>query len=192
MKILFNLFILVFLSFGSLKAQQSDTVSVADTLLRHSPAKATFFSMALPGLGQAYNKKYWKVPLAWAAIATPLYFALDQRSKFEDFKSAYAKRVDDNPESVDTKYINVYSNENLLSLIDFHRKNRDLLFVLTGVGYALNILDAAVDAHLFYFDVGDDLTADIRPTFQYAGPRLMVPSVTLSLKFTKKSRQYVY
>ncbi len=191
MRFFFTLFLFLLLANSSLKAQRSDTSLIADTLLTHSPAKATLFSAVVPGLGQAYNKKYWKVPLALAAIATPLYFALDQRSKFEDFKSAYAMRVDDDPESID-KYIDIYTNDNLLSLIDFHRKNRDLLFVLTGVGYALNILDAAVDAHLFYLDVGDDLTADIRPSFQYAGPRQMVPSITLNLKFTKKSRQHAY
>lgn len=183
---------LLFLFWGSSSAQFTDTLKIADSLQKHSPAKATLYSMALPGLGQAYNKKYWKIPLAWAAIATPLLFALDESSKFQDFKDAYAKRVDDDPMTVD-KYTGIYSDANLLSLIDDHRQNRDLLFVLTGVGYALNIIDAAVDAHLFYFDVGDELAGNIRPTFQYSSSQqLLVPSLTLSLKFAKKHQQHAY
>jgi len=184
---------ILFIFSTSVSAQQSDTIVLKDSIQQHSPTKATILSMALPGLGQAYNKKYWKIPLAWAAVAVPLYFALDERSKFEEFKSAYVKRVDDDPTTIDEKYTGVYRDSQLLSLIDFHRKNRDLMFVLTGVGYALNILDAAVDAHLFHFDVSDELAAHIRPSFQYNAPQqLMVPSLTLSLKFTKKPRQHAY
>ncbi len=192
MKYFFTISILLAFSFV-LPAQQTDTLMLKDSIRLHSPVKATLLSMALPGLGRAYNRKYWKIPLAIAAIATPLYFALDERSKFEDFKSAYVKRVDDDPLTIDEKYDGVYENSQLLSLIDIHRKNRDLLFVLTGVGYALNILDAAVDAHLFHFEVNDDLAGSIRPSFQYDAPQqLMVPSLTLSLKFAKKPHQHAY
>lgn len=170
-------------------SQEADTVIVKDTL-NHSPAKATFMSLALPGLGQAYNKKYWKIPLVYALIGTPLYFALEQRKQFNEFKEVYLARVDDDPNTVDTKYINVYSDENVLNLIDFHRENRDLLFVLTGVAYVMNVVDAAVDAHLFYFEVNDDLSAELRPNVQYAQfQRSFIPSMTLSLKFGKNHQR---
>lgn len=173
------------LSFG----QKADTTYTQDSL-RHSPSKATFMSLAVPGLGQVYNKKYWKVPLVYALIGTPLYFALEQRRQFNEFKEVYLARVDDDPNTVDTKYIDVYSDENVLSLIDFHRENRDLLFVLTGVAYIINVVDAAVDAHLFYFEVNDDLSAELRPNVQYAQfQRSFVPSMTLSLKFGKNNRR---
>lgn len=188
----FILLSFLLLSFGLLRAQVADTALIRDTLVEHSPGKATLLSAVVPGLGQAYNKKYWKIPLVYAAIGTSLYFALDQRKKFEDFKSAYAKRVDDDPLTVDTKY-KLYSNNDLLNAIDFHRKNRDLLFVLTGVAYALQIVDAAVDAHLYYFDVSDNLSASIRPNVQYNMPQqLMVPSLTFSLKFAKKPRRSAF
>ena len=184
-RILFTIgFVLVFCLSSSVKAQVADTI-IIDSLPKHSPAKATIMSLAVPGLGQAYNKKYWKIPVVYALIGTPLYFALKQRESFEDFKDAYITR---NVDMQVDKYDGVYTNQQLLSLIDYHRKNRDLFFVLTGVAYALNVVDAAVDAHLYYFDVSDDLAGNIRPTFQYSAfDRQPVPSLTLSLKFAKKS-----
>lgn len=184
------LILILFLSFyASSSAQDSDTTLIQDTL-RHSPKKASIMSLAVPGLGQAYNKKYWKVPLVYALIGTPLYFALDQRKKFEDFKSAYVKRVDDDASTIDVQYQDIYTDQNLLDLIDFHRANRDLLFVLTGVAYALNVVDAAVDAHLYYFDVSDDLSAELKPTVKYSAfDQNFVPSLTLTLKFGKNNRK---
>ncbi|MCB0802314.1 MAG: hypothetical protein KDB74_04390 [Flavobacteriales bacterium] len=183
--------ICVFLvSYGSIKAQVSDT-TIIDENISHSPTKSTLLSLAVPGLGQAYNKKYWKIPLVYAIIGTPLFFAIDQKNKFENFKSAYLKRVDDDPNTIDYQYQDVYTNENMQSLIDYHRKNRDLMFVLTGLAYVINVVDASVDAHLFYFDVNDDISGIIRPDVQYLTmQRSFVPSLTLSLKFGKKYQQY--
>ena len=181
------LLITVFLlSFMLIKAQ--DTLKVMeDSIPKHSPHKATIMSLALPGLGQAYNKKYWKIPLAIAVIGVPLLIGLEEQSKFDDFKSALGKRLDDDPNTVDDKYMTSLSNQNLRSLIDFHRKNRDIFFILTGVGYILNVVDAAVDAHFYDFDVSDDLSATIKPTIMFHGLNAQAsPSLTLSLKFTKK------
>ncbi len=180
------LLFVLFLHLNSLRAQNSDTLLLKEDIVIKSPKKATLMSMALPGLGQAYNEKYWKIPVVYAAIGTPLFFALDQQSKFNDFKDAYLKRNDDDPNTVDDKYDGVYTDDNLISLIDFHRANRDLLYVLTGVAYILNIVDAAVDAHLYEFDVSNDLSAIIKPNIQFTGPYLSpTPSMTISLKFGK-------
>ncbi|MAY82819.1 MAG: hypothetical protein CMP59_01665 [Flavobacteriales bacterium] len=171
---------------------QSDTTYI-DSVPRHSPTKATLLSLALPGAGQAYNKKYWKIPIVYAAIGSAFYFAREQDKSFNEFKDAYVARVDDDPNTVDDKYQNVYSDENLLSLIDYHRENRDLLYVLTVVAYVLNVVDAAVDAHLYYFDVSDDLSANLRPNIQFEPMQnQLIPSLTLSLKFGKKPRQTYY
>jgi len=171
---------------------QSDTTYI-DSVPRHSPSKATLLSLALPGAGQAYNKKYWKIPIVYAAIGSAFYFARQQEKSFNEFKDAYLARIDDDPNTVDDKYQNVYSDANLLSLIDFHRENRDLLYVLTAVAYVMNVVDAAVDAHLYYFDVSDDLSANIRPNLQFEPLQSkLVPSLTLSLKIGKKPRQSYY
>lgn len=173
-------------------AQEVDTTYI-DSLPKHSPRKATLLSLAVPGLGQAYNKKYWKIPIVYAAIGSAFYFARQQDQSFNEFKDAYVKRVDNDPATIDDKYQNVYSDENLLSLIDYHRENRDLLYVLTTVAYVLNVVDAAVDAHLYYFDVSDDLSANLRPNLQFTPiQRQVVPSLTLSLKFGKKPPRLAY
>ena len=187
---LFFAFLFIFLSVicTAQNVEASDTVLVSPPT-NHSPKKATIFSAVVPGLGQAYNKKYWKIPLVYAAIGVPLYFAMDQASLFNEYKDAYLSRVDDDPTTIDNKYSGVYTDDNLLSLIDYHRKNRDLLYVLTGVAYILNVVDAAVDAHLYYFDISDDLSATLKPNVLFTNPNRFepVPSLTFSLKIGKKS-----
>ena len=183
-KLLLFLSFLVFISFVG-KAQKTDTLFL-DTAIHHSPKKATLLSLALPGLGQAYNKKYWKIPLVYAIIGVPLIFGIEEQKNFKEFKEVYIDMQ--NGES--TKFDGIYSQENVLSLVNFHRKNRDLFFVLTGVAYALNVVDATVDAHLFNFDVSDDLSATLKPSFQYSSPqRIMIPSFTLSLKFANNTHR---
>lgn len=179
---LFSSLLFVFVISFSSSAQTTDTIPVDPELQQtHSPHKATIMSLVLPGLGQVYNKKYWKVPIIYAGLAGTLYFAFEEKKQFSSLKEAYIKRIDDDPGTIDNKYRN-YSDENMLELIDFHRRNRDLLFIASGIVYALNIVDAAVDAHLFYFDLSDDLTASIRPNVQFDNQSLgFVPG--LKLKF---------
>jgi len=175
----------LFLSTFQLKAQ-SDTTIMDSMYLNHSPKKASLFSAVIPGAGQVYNKKYWKVPLVYGAIGASLYFAFDQRDRFRDFKSAYVSRVDSDSNTVDSKYTGIYSDQNLLTLIEYHRKNRDLLFVLAGFSYILNIVDAAVDAHLYYFDVSDDLSASVRPRVNYdPTSQSYLPGLQINLRFKK-------
>ncbi len=178
------LFILgLFASTLSLKAQ-SDTSAVDPNFVAHSPKKASLLSVVLPGAGQVYNKKYWKVPIVYGAIGASLYFAFDQRRQFEEFKEAYLFRVDDDPLTTDDKYEGVYTDQNLLTLIENHRRNRDLMFVLAGFSYMLNIVDAAVDAHLYYFDVSDDLQASFRPKVLYDPyNRNYTTGIQLNIKF---------
>lgn len=177
--------IALLLSSFQLKAQ-SDTTIMDSMYLNHSPKKAAMLSAIIPGAGQVYNKKYWKVPLVYGAIGASLYFAFDQRKQFRDYKSAYVNRVDSDSNTVDSKYIGVYSDQNLLSLIEFHRKNRDLLFVLAGFSYILNIVDAAVDAHLYYFEVNDDLSASIRPRVNYDPyTQSYLPGLQINLRLKK-------
>ena len=126
-------------------------------------------SAILPGLGQAYNKKYWKMPLVYAALGGTIYGVVFNNSKYNTYKDAYILRVDGDASTVDdfdptTGNAEVYTEGQLLTLQDFYRNNRDLSVILTAGAYFINILDAYVDAHLFYFDVSDDLSAHFSPT----------------------------
>lgn len=165
--------VILFLLTASVHAQQIKPDSLlADTLIKikpekvHSPTKATLLSTFLPGAGQVYNKKYWKVPVVFASIGTSLYFAISNQQNFRDFKQAYLYRIDGDPNTVDD-YVDLLSEAGLKANMDYHQRNRDLAYVFTGVFYVLNIVDAAVDAHLFNFPKNDKLSFNLQPCVDF-------------------------
>lgn len=157
------LLVLLFSWATVMSAQTDSTVKKPKEPLRffswsdpHSPTKATIYSAILPGLGQAYNRKWVKVPIVYATMGTAAWFMLDQRQKMRDlnkgFKAAYAL----NPDTT----IDV----NLISRRDNHRRMRDFgILALTGI-YALQIIDATVDAHFYKLNIDQDLSAQFRPS----------------------------
>lgn len=156
------LIICLLLSFTSYSQQ-------ANLRIEHSPKKAALFSAVLPGLGQIYNKKYWKTPIVYAAIGSAVYGSIYNNQKYQLYKDAYIVRVDGNANTIDEFDPNsgnteVYTEGQLRTLQDFYRNNRDLTIILSAVAYFINILDAYVDAHLFHFDVSEDLSASWSPT----------------------------
>ncbi|WKK67305.1 DUF5683 domain-containing protein [Lutimonas zeaxanthinifaciens] len=114
-----------------------------------SPARAAFYSAVLPGLGQAYNKKYWKIPIVYAALGTGVYFVVDNQQKYDRYRDAYKLRISGRPDEFDGTGDNPnISDDGLIRAQDIYKKNRDLaLFITLGL-YALNIIEANVDAHL--------------------------------------------
>lgn len=169
----FLILLLFFSSINNVVAQKLplDSIKPTDTLnikveKPHSPTKATIMSAALPGLGQVYNKKYWKVPIIWGGIGTSLYFGFSNQKSFTKFRKAYGNRIDDDPSTTD-EYEDVLSPEGLKANMDYHQKNRDLSFVIAGVLYILNVVDAAVDAHLFNFPKNDKLSFNLQPSLNY-------------------------
>ena len=114
-----------------------------------SPATAAFYSAVLPGLGQAYNKKYWKIPIVYAAIGTGVYFVVDNQQEYERYQTAYKLRISGRPDEFDGSGTNPNISEaGLIRAQEVLKKNRDLaLFITIGL-YALNIIEANVDAHL--------------------------------------------
>ncbi len=119
-----------------------------------TPAKAAFYSAVLPGLGQAYNKKYWKIPLVYGAIGTSLYFYLDSQKKYNSFRDAYKRRLEG---FTDDKYA-FLDNSRLISAQKFYQRNRDLSSLFIVGFYVLNIIDANVDAALLQFNVDENLS----------------------------------
>jgi hypothetical protein len=150
----------------TLNVASSDTTQVDQAVdkerKRHSPKLATILSAVAPGAGQIYNRKYWKLPIIYGAFGGLIYSVVWHNQQFRTFKDAYLIRIDDDPATVD-QFEGQYSEDNLLSLQADYRKNRDLSAIFLGVVYALNIVDAVVDAHLFDFDVGEDLSMKIQP-----------------------------
>ena len=147
--------------------------------LRHSPTKATIFSAVLPGAGQVYNRKYWKVPIVAAGIGTCVYFIDRNTRQYERYKDAYIALTDNDPNTVD-EFNGQFSAGAVLDVANTYRKWRDLSWICTGAVYILNIVDATVDAHFVRFDAGDDLTLAVAPGFELASRNAVGLSVQLT------------
>jgi len=130
-----------------------------------SPAKAAFYSAVLPGLGQAYNKKYWKIPIVIGAIGTGVYFYTSNNKEYNRYRDAYKSRLagftndefyfDSQGTKLPTPRVTL---EGLERGQKFYRRNKEVsLLVLMGI-YALNIIDANVDAHLMQYNVDENLS----------------------------------
>ncbi len=129
-----------------------------------NPLVATLCSVALPGLGQAYNKKYWKIPIIYTIFGSMYFFARNNHQKYKDFKFAY--------KNFETKQKPVWVRENvkssyLKSRMNLYKRNRNFNIIVGGIFYLLNILDANVDAHLMDFDVSDDLSMRVEPDMNF-------------------------
>lgn len=142
--------------------QEQDETSV---IKKHNPKKATIYSAVLPGLGQAYNKKYWKIPIVYAGIGTIFYIADMNGDYYRDYRDAFdyqaGLKTDVNEEI--QSLANRYSSANLISLRDYYRRNMELSWIIMAVWYGVNIIDACVDAHFFEYDIGDDLSLKVEP-----------------------------
>lgn len=125
----------------------------------NAPAKAAFYSAILPGLGQAYNKSYWKIPLVYAGLGTTLFFYFDNNSRYLDYRNAYKRRL---AGYEDDEFFGILTDENLIRGQKQFREFRDISLLLTIGMYILNIIDANVEAHLDQFSITEDLS--LRPS----------------------------
>jgi len=139
---------------------KSVEVPPEESVYFHSPKKATIMSAILPGLGQIYNKKYWKVPILYGGFATAGYFLNDNLKKIDTYKAAYIAETDGDS---NTSNNTGFTATQLDKIIDQYKSWRDLSYIAFVVIYALNIIDANVDAHLFYFDVSEDISLNWAP-----------------------------
>lgn len=170
---------LTFFAFNSFSQEVDTTKSILEQ--KHSPRKATLLSTLLPGAGQIYNKKWWKVPIVYAAIGGCLYFGIDNNSSYVSRFAELAYRTQTGQQR-DPEYA-LYSDAQLTEEIDSHQKWRDNFFVFTGIAYILNIVDANVDAHFYSFDVSDNLSFTVKPYSGFSINNQMVSGVSLKLKF---------
>jgi hypothetical protein len=181
-RILLSIFILL-VSEGTVVAQ--DTLSSKKIPMRdttHSVRKATILSALLPGAGQVYNRKAWKVPIIYAGFAGLGYLFRQNQKNYTAYEDALLARYDDDPTTIDP-YVDIYSEDNLRTLSDFYRRNRDLSFMGITLLYVLNIIDAHVDAHLFRFNTDDNLAITCAPDLRASPAGQLTPSLTLSLQF---------
>ncbi|WP_293895401.1 DUF5683 domain-containing protein [Flavobacterium sp.] len=178
--------VILFFLFGNqiiFSQEIGDAIKAKDTVKSKEidplrPTKAAFYSAIVPGLGQAYNKKYWKIPMVYGAIGTSLYFYIDNNKKYHKYRDAYKRRLagfnDDQYQYLD--------NNRLIQAQRFYQRNRDLSLLVSVGFYILNIVDANVDAHLMQFNVNDKLSfqPDVYPNEINYKPNL---GLTFNYKF---------
>ena len=137
-----------------------------------APAKAAFYSAILPGLGQAYNGKYWKIPIAYAGLGVGIYFYLDNDKQYDRYRNAYKRRLAGFTD--DEFYVNQtnprVTTDGLIRAQKFYQRNKEVSLLVTAGIYILNIIDANVDAHLQQFNVSEDLSFKPAVNFdEYSG-----------------------
>ena len=138
--------------------------SYVETYLPLKPAKVAFYSAILPGLGQAYNKDYWKVPIVYAALGTGVGVAIYNHKEFQRYRTAYKDRIagrDDEftiRDDEGTIVNQVFTNDNLIDAQDFFRRRKELAILVTAGLYVLQIIEANVDAHLSQYNVDERLS----------------------------------
>lgn len=143
---------LIFLSVGAKIIAQSELIKPdivqTDTTkfeMKKSAWGAVLRSAIIPGFGQFYNESYWKIPVVWGALGYLSYLWIDSNNNYKSFRDLFAANQ---------------SNSSYLSLREFYRDQRDLNAVFIGLVYFLNLVDAYVDAHLFDFDVSEEIQAN--------------------------------
>ncbi|WP_233553665.1 DUF5683 domain-containing protein [Algoriphagus lacus] len=147
--------------------------------LPKNPKKATILSAVLPGAGQVYNGKAWKVPILYAGFMTDIYFIGYNNKRYQTFRDALFAY-----DEGDQSQFPSLNRDALVRNVDYWRQNRDLTILLLAAIYALNLIDANVDAHLSGFDISDDIAMKIEPnlgTFAASNS-----SMGLTLKFQIK------
>lgn len=149
--------------------------------IKHSSSKATILAAVFPGAGQAYNRKYWKIPIVYIGVAAAGYAIYSNQKNYKDYKNNYIALTDTLQSTV---YQGNLNKAQLITAIDYYRRYRDMSVLALLAWHGLTIIDANVDAHFFNWDVNEDLSFRIRPRALWVGQ--MKPGIGLSLIFNTR------
>ncbi len=149
--------------------RNTNIFSKPDTSKAYSPRIATYRSAILPGWGQATNKKYWKIPVVYAALGTTTFIFFRNVKQYNEAKNAYLNAVDGdatNDFQIPQPYFSLLTQpERIRTFRNQVRQNVDYTVLFFILFWGLNVVDATVDAHLKTFDVSDDLSLQIKPGY---------------------------
>ncbi len=160
-------------------------LSLDTSAKKYNPRVATFRSAVLPGWGQAYNKKYWKIPIIYGVLGTTAAVYLYNLKTYKLLKEAVILRSDSDPLNdslVDPKFIN-FSTESIRSNRNSFRQNIDYSVLFFLLFWGINVVDATVDAHLKSFDVSDDISFRVKPGYD---PNANTAGISLVFAFKEK------
>ena len=161
-----------------------------DVYAKHSPAKAAIMSAVMPGLGQIYNRQYWKVPIVYAAVGASVVVFLKWQNEYIRYRRAYIDIKDGDPYTNFHETLGfppTYDRERKLQFITTRKEKlrtwRDWSIVAMVAAYSLNIIWANVDAHLLDFNLDDNISFNIQPCFLKNGINSQKFALTLQLTF---------
>ncbi|PRA95395.1 hypothetical protein CQ046_22050 [Chryseobacterium sp. MYb7] len=150
--------------------------------IKLNPTRAGLYSAVLPGLGQFYNKKYWKIPIVWGAVGAGVGIAIWNDNQYKKYREYYVAKLNGTPnEFVDSHPF--LDKKALGNAQDRAKRQRDYAIAITGLIYILNIVDAVVDAHLYESRHDPDLVfkpSVIQDQYGYSAPKT---GFTLSYRF---------
>lgn len=173
----------------SFRALQLDTVRFVQPkkarYKNHSPKVAAILSAALPGAGQIYNRRYWKLPIVWGGLAGLGYLWVNENNRYQDARNSYISLIDTDPTN-DIPFNGISNASVVQSTKNVYRNQRDMYLLFGILFYGLSIVDATVDAHFMNFDVSDDLSLKLQLDMRnYAYNAQPLPAVTCTLNFKK-------
>jgi len=153
---------------ATLSVQQPEKKPIQPTFSLISPKRTGLYSAVLPGLGQAFNHQYWKIPVIYAGAAVAAYYIYDNRKNYNDFRSVYIGRISNDPDAF-KQHPELTSISQVEDAMNYYRHYLDLSVVFSVAGYALQIMDAVVFANLKGFDISPDISLRVRPVIYNTG-----------------------
>lgn len=163
-----------------------DTVLLKSYASRYDPRKALLYAAVIPGLGQIYNKKYWKLPLVYGGFFGIGYAINFYQGNYTEYKSQLFYNLDHGYEAdneVNPEDPNSYTTGQLRTIVDKSRRERDFWVIMMGAMYLLQIVDAHVDAHLKEFDLNPTFKVSLRPSMDHNELLGRQNSLAIVLKF---------
>lgn len=150
---------------------------------RFNPRKALLYSAIFPGTGQIYNRKYWKAPLVYGGFAALIGVSKFYHDQNVEYRADLFALLADPSTATPKRSKLGLTEEQLRSIIDRSRRERDYFIIISGFWYMLQLVDAHVDAHLKEFDVNPNLKVQVKPTFDQSVITGRTAGVALTFKF---------
>ena len=147
-----------------------------------APSKAAFFSTVVPGMGQVYNRKYWKTPIVWASLAIPTYYYLQNNKDYKRVRKEFRLRnLGLKQQETGGFGFSTLSDQTLERAQSQLKENRELSLLSFVIVYVLQIAEASVNAHLLQFETNDNLS--VKPTVMPNSLQFDAPIVGLTLNY---------
>ena len=164
----------------TLIVESQDTIKIKSYATRYNPRKALLYAAILPGLGQVYNKKYWKLPLVYGGFGALGYGLNFYQVGYKKYKGQLFDNIENKQ---DINLESGFTTDQLRTIVDRYRRERDFMVILMGGMYLLQIIDAHVDAHLKEFDLNPNLQVKIQPTLKQDALLGSQKGISLILRF---------